>query len=175
MRKKTGFTLVELLIVIAILGILTTIGLVAFSSAQIRGRDTQRKSDLKQLSTSLELYFSDHDEYPTSLNGRINGCPSTTQTACTWGTGEFTDGSTTYFRALPKDPSNGNVYYYRIVDAGTNQKFQIFAHLENTQDMDCLPDVGGTVTCLSPELPAGVDCGGVCNFAITSPNTKASE
>jgi len=176
MRKfKKGFTLVELLIVISILGVLTTIGLVSFASAQMRGRDSQRKSDLKQISTSLELYFSDHQAYPTSTSGKINACPSTTATSCNWGSGEFTDGATTYFRTLPRDPTNSNSYYYRIVDTGVNQKFQIFAHIENTQDPTCLPDSGGTPNCISPELSGAFDCGGVCNFAITSPNVKASE
>ncbi|KKR41619.1 MAG: Type II secretory pathway pseudopilin PulG-like protein, partial [Candidatus Woesebacteria bacterium GW2011_GWB1_40_12] len=55
-----GFTLVELLVVIAILGILATIGLVTFSSSQMRGRDAQRKSDLKQISSALEIYYNDY-------------------------------------------------------------------------------------------------------------------
>jgi type II secretion system protein G len=173
--KNKGFTLVELLVVIAILGVLVTIGLVSFTSAQARGRDTQRKSDLKQVSSALEVYFNDHNAYPSSSNGRILGCPSTTSTACSWGTGQLTDGKTIYFKALPKDPINGSNYYYRSVsvDSVANQGFQLFARIENSQDAGCLGGNCGTHT----DLPSGVSCGGVasCNFSITSPNTTPTE
>ena len=63
-------------------------------------------------------------------------------------------------------------HYYRVVDVGTNQKFQLFAHLENSKDQDCL---GGN--CQNPAVPAGVTCGsGIrCNFAVVSPNTAPTE
>jgi prepilin-type N-terminal cleavage/methylation domain-containing protein len=172
-KNRKGFTLVELLVVISILGILATIGLVAFSSAQARGRDTQRKSDLKQISTALELYYSDYQVYPASSNdGEIMGCPSAViPKACVWGgsgtTSEFTDGKTTYFQHLPKDPSAGIGYYYRVVDPGsdgTGSKFQIFAYLENSQD----PQIITTAT----SYPCGTK---TCNFALTSSNTSPSE
>lgn len=167
MRK--GFTLVELLVVISIIGVLVTIALTSFRSSQMRGRDAERKSDLKQISSSLELFFSDYGKYPDAdPNGKITACPymASGSTACTWGSGQFWDTKTTYFKVLPKDPSNGLSYYYRIVDLGSNQKFQLFTHLENTQD----PSI------ISSGIPAGVTCGsGVCNFSITSPNTKPSE
>lgn len=172
---NNGFTLVELLVVIAILGVLVTIGLVSFTSAQAKGRDTQRKSDLKQISSALEIYFNDHQSYPASLNGQILGCPSTSSTACVWGSGQFTDGKTTYFKTLPVDPISTNNYFYRAVtvDSITNQGFQIFAKLENSQDKECINDNCGTHT----DLPSGVSCGGTasCNFSITSPNVIPTE
>lgn len=186
-KSGAGFTLVELLVVITILGVLATIGLVAFTSAQIRGRDTQRKSDLKQLSNALEVFYSDYAKYPSSSGGLIQGCPYDSihngTISCSWGTGKFRDidGSgtikTVYFTTLPKDPSSGSSYYYRIVDSGTNQKFQLFAHLENTQDPNCLPGSTGKPSCTSPAgVPSGVTCGsGNCNFAITSANTTPTE
>jgi len=174
-NSKSGFTLVELLVVIAILGILSTIGLVVFSSAQMRGRDTQRKSDLKQISSALELYFNDYGSYPTSSSGKIVGCPSTTSTACTWGSGQFTDGKTIYMKVVPREPTTSNNYYYRTVSIGSiaNQGFQIYAKLENTQDQNCIgADCGD-----HSDLPIDVTCGGTtsCNFAITSPNTTPTE
>ena len=157
-----GFTLVELLVVISILGVLATIALASFRSSQARGRDAERKSDLKQIVSSLELYYSDYGKYPSSLGGKILGCPSTSQTSCTWGLGSFTDGKTVYFRVLPKDPTASYTYFYRIVDSGTSQKFQIFAYIENTQDLS--------------RITTGYSCGTVlCNFAITSSNTTPNE
>jgi type II secretion system protein G len=167
-----GFTLVELLVVIAILGILVTIGLTSFTSAQARSRDAKRKADLKQISSALEIYYNDYEKYPGGSNGQILGCPSTGPTACSWGTSQFTDGPTVYFRVLPKDPSKGYNYYYRTVTVGSdNQGFQLYASLENSQDPSCLPGSTGEPDCKHPaDVPSG--CGGVCNFAITSPNTK---
>ena len=173
--SEKAFTLIELLIVISILGVLATIGLVAFRSAQFRGRDAQRKSDLKQISSALELYFSDYGRYPTSSSGLIMGCPSTTQSACNWGSGPFWDQKTTYFKVVPKDPANSQNYYYKA--DSTAQKFQLFAHLENSQDINCLPNLSGKSDCAAPKLPtAAPNCGSsVCNFAITSPNTTPTD
>lgn len=64
MKNKKGFTLVELLVVIAIIGLLSTLAVVALSSARSKARDARRMSDIKQIQTALELYFSDNGEYP---------------------------------------------------------------------------------------------------------------
>lgn len=160
---KKGFTLIELLVVIAIISILVTIALVSFRSSQARGRDAERKSDLKQISSALELYYSDYEKYPS---------PG----AIVWGA-EFTDGKTIYFKALPKDPSTGLNYYYRVVTNSNNQKYQLYAHLENGQDINCLHDVSGKPNCENPAgVPSDADCGtGNCNFSVTSANTTPTE
>lgn len=170
--KKEGFTLVELLVVMSILGILVTLVAGGFRTAQLRGRDAQRKSDLKELANALELFYADYGLYPPDSGGQIYGCPyvaaTGTGTACIWGGATFTDGKTTYFKELPEDPDVGADYFYRLVPA-SNQKFQLFARLENPKDKDC---IGGD--CLAS--PVAHDCGtGVCNFSVTSTNTNATE
>lgn len=65
--KATGFTLVELLIVIAIIGILASLVLVSISTAQKRGRDSKRIADTKQMMNALELYYTDNKAYPTTV------------------------------------------------------------------------------------------------------------
>jgi len=55
MRKEQGFTLIELLVVIAIIGLLSTLAVVSLSGARAKARDAQRLSDVKQLSTMLEI------------------------------------------------------------------------------------------------------------------------
>ena len=65
MKKIRAFTLIELLVVIVIIGVLATLAVVAISSARTRARDAKRVSDLKQISTALELYMADENSYPT--------------------------------------------------------------------------------------------------------------
>ncbi len=64
---KNGFSLIELLVVLGIIAVLT--GLVAFNfnTARMRARDVQRKNDLKELRTAMELYKNDNRQlYPSS-------------------------------------------------------------------------------------------------------------
>jgi len=58
---KTAFTLIELLVVVAIIGLLATLVLANFNAARERARDVQRKSDLKQFQTSLELLANNNN------------------------------------------------------------------------------------------------------------------
>src|ERR1035437_6668602 len=64
---KKGFTLIELLIVISIIGVLTTLLMANFVGVRQRARDAQRKSDLRQIQSALELFRSDQGLYPTTL------------------------------------------------------------------------------------------------------------
>jgi len=71
--KNSGFTLVELLIVIAIVGILAAVVLVNLNSARNRSRDTKRVADARQVLTALELYFQDNGGYPTPDIASLTG------------------------------------------------------------------------------------------------------
>jgi len=67
LKKKfnnQGFTLIELLVVIAIIGVLSTLAVIALGNARAKARDSKRMSDLKQIGTALELYYTDHGNYP---------------------------------------------------------------------------------------------------------------
>jgi len=69
---KRGFTIVELMTTILIVGILSTIGLVGYNSAMQRSRDNQRKADLNSLKNALEQYYVDNRQYPYVDGGDIN-------------------------------------------------------------------------------------------------------
>ena len=169
--KNKGFTLVELLVVMAILGVLVTLVAGGFRTAQMRGRDSKRKSDLKEIANSLEVYYSDHDQYPDASNGAIVACPSDLPGVCAWGVSEFTDGVTVYFKTLPTDPVASQNYVYRsqnITGISANQGYQLFARLENPEDQNCLNG-----DCANS--PVAHLCGEVCNFAVTSANTSPTD
>src|SRR5574344_980428 len=62
-----GFTIVELLIVIVVIGILAAISMVSYTGVQNRARDARRLSDMKTITTALERYKIDHGEYPIAV------------------------------------------------------------------------------------------------------------
>lgn len=74
MRKSTsGFTIVELLVVIVVIALLAAISIVAFSGVQQRARDTQRKSDLAAIQKVLAIYYADKGGYPACNGGVYKG------------------------------------------------------------------------------------------------------
>lgn len=62
--NSKGFTLVELLVVISIIGMLSSFAVVSLSSARIKSRDALRKGDMAQIRTALDVYYTFHEEYP---------------------------------------------------------------------------------------------------------------
>ncbi len=65
-RSISAFTLIELLIVVAIIGILAAIAVPNFLNAQMRAKVTRVEADFKQLSTALESYRIDNNNYPVA-------------------------------------------------------------------------------------------------------------
>ena len=66
MRNNKGFTLIELLIVVVIIGILAAIAIPKFSEAREKAFISAMKSDLKNMATHQELYYSDNFAYTSS-------------------------------------------------------------------------------------------------------------
>ena len=108
--NKKGFTLIELLVVIAIIGLLSTMAVVALNNARTKSRDAKRVSDVKQIQTALEMYFTDQNDYPGGAAAATSDLALGTL---------VTEG---FFAALPVNPTpNGTGYTYRpcAVTGGT--------------------------------------------------------
>jgi len=75
-KHKRGFTIIELLVVISIIGLLSSMVLVSLDNARIKARDAKRQSDLSNISRALELYYSNHDSYPIGFAGSVGNAGS---------------------------------------------------------------------------------------------------
>ena len=131
LKNELGFTLIEILVVLAIIGVLTTIALPNFMGARQRARDAVRKSDIRQIQKALELYKNDQvpPAYPTSYNNVL--FPQATCAPTPW-----IENNTTYMPKVPCDPLGPTPYYYQSPVSGDNLKYILRACLENKSDPD---------------------------------------
>jgi len=67
-KSNKGFTIVELLIVIVVIGILALLVITTYSGIQQKARNAKRTSDLKSLQTHIEAFFSQNGYYPSRAN-----------------------------------------------------------------------------------------------------------
>ncbi|MFB6225932.1 MAG: type II secretion system protein [Candidatus Paceibacteria bacterium] len=122
--EEDGFTLIELLVVIAIIGLLSTLAVIALGSAREEARDQNRLSDLKQIQTSLEIYFTENNQYPVAEEGVVLGgnsakCLDSEEGFASSGCGDALSN-------IPSDPGE-NRYIYSSQNGDT---YQIQARLE---------------------------------------------
>ena len=73
MRLQKGFTLLELITVIAIIGLLATVILVSLSTVRVKSRDTSRLQIAKEIQKGIELYYSENGYYPPLPSGSPPG------------------------------------------------------------------------------------------------------
>jgi type II secretion system protein G len=67
-KKTSGFTIVELLIVIVVIGILAALVVTTYNGIQQKARDTERKTDINALHGQIEAYQAQNGKYPTLAN-----------------------------------------------------------------------------------------------------------
>ncbi|MES2876642.1 MAG: prepilin-type N-terminal cleavage/methylation domain-containing protein [Patescibacteria group bacterium] len=126
MRKTIrGFTIVELLIVIVVIGILAAITIVAYNGISERARFTSMRSDLSQINKLVQLYYAQNGSYPITPSSGT-GCSSGYWCGFDQATNDnFIPGIVpTYTSSLPQLPTvNGNndTYIYKS-PSGTDYK-----------------------------------------------------
>ncbi len=126
-KHPGGFTLVELMVVIAIIALLTGIVMSNFTSSKAKSRDAQRVADLAQIQLSLALYFDRCNQYPAAIadTSAANGCP----TGITLGS---------YIGKIPTPPTGANPaqasYGYGVNNSTTPTDYILYARLEAAND-----------------------------------------
>lgn len=114
--RHSGFTLVELLVVIGIIAVLSAVILPSLNKARQSSRDAKRVSDVKQLQLALELYYNINRSYPTSSN---------LESALV--TGNF-------ISKIPTDPSGGSAYPYSALGASICTSYHLGANMETANN-----------------------------------------
>ncbi len=114
-NNPKGFTLIELMVVISIIGVLSSVVLVAVNNVKNKARDSKRLSDVKSIQLALEMYYDKYGNYPNSDYGGCGGWD------CSGDGNGFIHALVTegFLRADPGDLSSssngscGNYCYYR--------------------------------------------------------------
>lgn len=109
-----GFTLIELMTVVVIIGILVVIALPQFSKQADKARLSRAKAEMKSVQKILEIYYAEHKKYPAAAatNGSVNGIKNVlADNGISW----TNDSNGTY-----KDPwGNGYIYVAKITEEDT--------------------------------------------------------
>jgi prepilin-type N-terminal cleavage/methylation domain-containing protein len=126
--NNKGFTLVELLVVVAIIALLSTFAIVALGSARARTRDVKRFATVREIGNALEMYFNENNSYPIvpDANGIVLG-EKNAQVLCAEPEGFFSDvsqcnKSNVYMAVVPKAPvpPSGQKFVYVSLDGDGN-------------------------------------------------------
>jgi prepilin-type N-terminal cleavage/methylation domain-containing protein len=128
--NSRGFTLIELLVVVAIIGVLSSVILASLNSARAKGYDARRFSDLRNVQTAIENYYSDHGAYPittgTHFYSNCNNAAYTYQATPNNVIPGLVSGG--YISSIPVGPqsipaSNYDCYAYESTANGSDYKF----------------------------------------------------
>lgn len=109
-RSRGGFTLLELLIVLAIMGILITIAQPSLRSSLVRAKEAVLREDLFQMREALDQFYADNGTYPDALEDLI----------------DTSDRAKSYLREIPKDPfTNGTDWITVLLDGEDGGIFDV--------------------------------------------------
>lgn len=157
-KNKKGFTLIEVLIVVAIIAILSSVVLVGLGPTQRAGRDARRVSDLRQTQNGLELYYNRCGYYPGTTVMSSGSCTGYTSRNTWSGMIDALTGSSLGISTMPQDPTAGHTYYY----ASNGSSYVIAAVLEDVNNAAFSNYTGPSVTGFSfgdlPPSGVTLDC-----------------
>ncbi|HZR24955.1 MAG TPA: prepilin-type N-terminal cleavage/methylation domain-containing protein [Vicinamibacterales bacterium] len=94
--RESGFTMIELLIVLSLMVILATIGMTQYRNSVIHSREAVLREDLFRLRDAIDQYYADKGQYPSALDALV---------------------SEHYIRAVPEDPFTKNNTSWQTIPA----------------------------------------------------------
>jgi prepilin-type N-terminal cleavage/methylation domain-containing protein len=138
-NERKGFTLIEILIVVAIIAILASVVLVGLGPTQQAGRDARRLSDIHEVQNGLELYYNKCGFYPGSAAaaacGAANNAATTGYSAGATSLNAALTGSGLQITTVPLDPTNATPHlYFFKTNGATASTYLLATVLENTNN-----------------------------------------
>ena len=143
--------MIELLVVISIIGILSSFAVVSLNSVRNKARDALRKADMTQLRTAMNLYYDENGRYPVCGNwddGAADfGATAQAGSDCynTVLSAALAAGAKPYLGQLPKDPKNptndftvDSTYLYRYVSKADGSEYALAYRLEENTDLQII-------------------------------------
>ncbi len=103
--SQSGFTLIELMIVLSIIGILITIAQPELKRSITKAREAVLKEDLFQMRDAIDQYYADNGKYPASVTDLVNA----------------QDHARSYLRDIPKDPFTGAADWIIVAPEGSDE------------------------------------------------------
>lgn len=147
MAKKyfSGFTLVELLIVVSIIAIMVVLALAYFRGQLFKGNDSKRKTDIKRIQIATEEYEKDNNCYPSFV---------------TCNQDDESQPINPYLNKIPCDPVTKTSYLYEPDPSSLAcpRWYRIYANLQNDSD---------------PSITTGIGPAGAYDYYAASPNAPA--
>jgi type IV pilus assembly protein PilA len=138
-REESGFTLVELLVVMLILGLLAAIAIPAFFNQRDKARDASAKTYARTAETAMETYATDHNGVYTGANRAALVSEESTLNGATMADADIV--------APAGAPDTSNKSYKVTVHSSTGNTFTVTRHDDGTTSLSCT--AGGTAGCPS--------------------------
>ena len=122
-NRKQGFTIVEIIIVIVVVGILAGVTVVSYRGSQQKALFGAYKSDIVRINEAIMVYNSQTGRYPLGNGSSASGCVTNQAT----GTGNFISGlAPSYINPMPTVPGfNGGANYYAYCWNGSGAEYKI--------------------------------------------------
>ncbi|KKP86614.1 MAG: hypothetical protein UR89_C0018G0009 [Candidatus Roizmanbacteria bacterium GW2011_GWA2_35_8] len=144
-KRVRGLSLIELLVVVAIIGLLLLIITPSISAQLQKGRDGKRKLDINLIQKGLEQYYDSTNCYPE----RLPECGH-----------KLNIGSVSVLPGIPCDPKNKSFYPYITTGENCSPYFKLYAKLERSDDPN--------IKMSGCEFGCGPNC--AYNYGLSSPN-----
>lgn len=175
MKKRNthsgGFTLIELMTVIVILGLLATVIFAVLQQSRAQGRDASRVQAMKELQKAIELHFSEYGYYPPLSTANAARSRDTIEVTCidgkpgNQGWCDLLSAISQYYKGGIDDPTNtGNYRYWYDADGAQPQRYGLMGILE-TSKYDSLANDDGGYYCQTAGSP-GCTTSGIRGYEI---------